>query len=146
MVKKIVKARKHFEEAGLQQNDLSDMMTYSIKKMYHKLRGNFPKVSWRKLICNNLGFPKWIFNLRLVAHGKLLTRDRLAKWGITKDTVCSLCDIENETIAHMFCHCKYSAAIWERLLHWQEIDRKADRWPGEQVWAEKHATGKGAEA
>nr|XP_016470017.1 PREDICTED: uncharacterized protein LOC107792321 [Nicotiana tabacum] len=90
-------------------------------------------------------YPKWAFNLRLVAHGMLLTRDRLSKWGITTNILCPLCDVEYETIAHIFFQCKYSAAIWERLLLWEGIDRKASRWPVEQDWAENHANGKGVE-
>ncbi|KAG5586506.1 hypothetical protein H5410_046940 [Solanum commersonii] len=51
---------------------------YSIKHMYHKLRGDFPKVEWWKLTCNNDGGPKWLFILQLAMLGKLYTKDQLA--------------------------------------------------------------------
>lgn len=39
---------------------------------------------------NNPGRPKWTFILYLAIHRKLYTKDRLEKWGICRDMVCSL--------------------------------------------------------
>ncbi|XP_059302004.1 uncharacterized protein LOC132053929 [Lycium ferocissimum] len=106
------------------------------------MRGDFLKVPWRRLVCNNYGAPKWIFILRLVAHGRLYTRDRLDSWGITTTQDCSLCLDGLETLAHLFFHCPYSATIWETLLHWQGIYRISMIWPDEMQWAATHANGK----
>ncbi|XP_070013797.1 uncharacterized protein [Nicotiana sylvestris] len=80
MVRKIMKAKKNFEEAGYTHSDILALSSFSIKKLYQSLRGTFPKVTWKRLVCNNGGCPKWVFNLTLVAHERLYTRDRLAKW------------------------------------------------------------------
>ncbi|KAG5572985.1 hypothetical protein H5410_062751 [Solanum commersonii] len=49
--------------------------------MYKKLRGEYIKVPWRRMTCNNQGNPKWIFALYLAIQRRLYTRDRLEKWG-----------------------------------------------------------------
>lgn len=36
---------------------------WTIKKVYRLLRGQFEKVAWRRLMCNNLGCPSWTFIL-----------------------------------------------------------------------------------
>lgn len=41
---------------------------YSIKLMYHQLQGNFNKVRWRRLICNNKSSPKVVFILWLAVQ------------------------------------------------------------------------------
>nr|XP_016510191.1 PREDICTED: uncharacterized protein LOC107827554 [Nicotiana tabacum] len=49
IMRKILKAKENFEKAGYTYEDLMQMQTCSIKHLYHKLRGDFNKVSWRKL-------------------------------------------------------------------------------------------------
>lgn len=88
MVKKVMKAKDTLEKAGYLYEDILKTSHLSIKKIYNKLRGDYPKVSWRRLICNNSGYPKWIFTLQLAALGRLYTRDRLAKWGVTTELIC----------------------------------------------------------
>ncbi|WOK91404.1 hypothetical protein Cni_G00095 [Canna indica] len=46
---------------------------------------------------------------------RLLTRDRLVRWGITSDTSCLLCD-GLETHEHLFISCPYSCAGWRVFL------------------------------
>lgn len=41
-------------------------------------------VTWRRLVCNNHGFPKWIFIPTLAACGNHSTRHRLAPMGYNK--------------------------------------------------------------
>lgn len=47
IVRKVWKTRKILEDAGLTQNDLK---TFSIHKIYIRLRGDFQKVPWRKIM------------------------------------------------------------------------------------------------
>jgi len=57
VVKKVFDAAKNF--ASLYGNILQP--NFSITKMYNALRGDFTKVSWRKMICNNPASPKCLF-------------------------------------------------------------------------------------
>ncbi|XP_019241488.1 PREDICTED: uncharacterized protein LOC109221461 [Nicotiana attenuata] len=110
------------------------------------MQGDYQKVSWIRLVCNNAGSPKWIFILRLIAHGKLYTKDRLAKWGIVNNMICPLCESEDESREHLFFLCKYSESVWSRLLKWQGIRRKHMGWIMEQEWVERYARGKNGSA
>lgn len=116
VVQKIIKMKTYVQQVSVRESDLRNMTSFSIKKMYALMRGDFPKVQWKKLVCNNFGSPKWIFILRLAAHSRLVTRDRLMNWGIIGNQECPLCAAQPETIAHLFFKCDISAYIWNQLL------------------------------
>ncbi|XP_059291162.1 uncharacterized protein LOC132044673 [Lycium ferocissimum] len=103
-------------------------------------------MSWRKLVCNNGGLPRWIFILRLAALGRLQTRDRLFKWGITTDQICPVCDKEPESLNHLFFVCEVSAEIWQKLLNWIGIRKVPTHWTEELGWAELNAKGRNPQA
>ncbi|XP_060203009.1 uncharacterized protein LOC132631448 [Lycium barbarum] len=139
MTRKIFKAKDTVAAAGYRFDDLVSMTSFSIKKMYAALRVDFPKVQWRRMVCNNLGSPKWTFHLTLVAHRSLYTRDRLAKWGMTNDTSCPLCDAADETIEHLFFLCNFSSQLWKKLLTGQHIQRHVMGCNQELYWAIRKA-------
>ncbi|XP_019248713.1 PREDICTED: uncharacterized protein LOC109227980 [Nicotiana attenuata] len=116
IVQKIIKAKRHVEAAGVDMKELAEWNFFSIKKWYKGMRGQYPKVSWRGLTCNNLGAPKWIFVLNLALQNRLFTRSRLHAWGITNDISCPLCNEEDETIDHLMFKCRIPGSIWSKLL------------------------------
>lgn len=97
-------------------------------KMYLKLRGNFQKVEWRKLVCNNVVPPKWTFILYLALNERLQTRERLASWRVVDDTL----DV-------------YYADP-EKIMKWMHIDRHALCWKEEVIWALQNFKGRKATA
>ncbi|XP_060183203.1 uncharacterized protein LOC132613172 [Lycium barbarum] len=124
------------------KNDLITMQRFSINKVYLKLIGDYPKVTWRKITRNNPGFPKWIFILYLAINRRLYTKDRLISWGMPMSPLCALCGIENETIDQLFFKCSVSASVWEKLLRWQGINRATLTWEEELLCCETGFTGK----
>ncbi|WMV32216.1 hypothetical protein MTR67_025601 [Solanum verrucosum] len=54
---KILQATKYFSRAGYAITDIQVKSHFSTKDFYNKLRGQYQKVSWRKLTCNNMGLP-----------------------------------------------------------------------------------------
>ncbi|XP_070025322.1 uncharacterized protein LOC142181854 [Nicotiana tabacum] len=137
IVQKILKAAKYLEEVGIQEEELNQMQSFTIQKMYKKFQGEYPKCSWRRLICNNYGAPRWSFILYLNLHGRLLTRDRVAKWSLVDDLSCPLCTSEPENAEHLLFKCGMASQIWDSLLEWQVIQRKAKGWYEEVQWAEE---------
>ncbi|XP_019258471.1 PREDICTED: uncharacterized protein LOC109236718 [Nicotiana attenuata] len=137
MVGKIMKAQKTMMEAGFSQDDITNMNSCSVKHIYHMLRGTFEKVSWRKVVCHNGGCPRWNFVLTMTAHGRLYTKDRLQRWGVSVDQDCVMCNSEKETINHLFFECPYANVLWSKLLEWQGIDKSIQGWDKELKWAEK---------
>ncbi|XP_049414811.1 uncharacterized protein LOC125877612 [Solanum stenotomum] len=137
--KKILKTNETMEAAGYGEAELIQMPRFSIHKMYIQLRGVFSKVTWRRLVCNNKGSPKWIFMLRLAIHAKLLTKAKLLKWGVVQDAECSFCNTTKESVAHLMFECNISAGVWKRLLViWQGVTRQTLNWQGEVLWASTH--------
>nr|XP_016478967.1 PREDICTED: uncharacterized protein LOC107800323 [Nicotiana tabacum] len=114
--------------------------------MYKALQGEFQKVTWRCLVCNNKGMPKCIFILRLAIQDRLATKERLARWGLVDETLCTMCHRNNETMHHLFFDCDYSNEIWQKLLSWQGVMKRKKQWKEEVQWAEKKAAGKSAGA
>lgn len=78
------------------------------------------RVLRKRLICNNGETPKWNLILYLSILGKLSTRDRLGRWGITTEESCPLCTEEEESINH----CTYVATVQGKLLKWMGISRQ----------------------
>lgn len=137
MVGKIMKAQRTMMEAEFSQDNITNMNSCSINQIYHKLRGTFEKVSWRKVVCHNGGCPRWNFVLTMTAHGILYTNDRLQRWGVSVDQDCILCNIEKETTQHLFFECPYANVLWSKLLEQQGIYRSVQGWDEDLKWAEK---------
>lgn len=131
IVQKIAQARLYIEDAGLTMTEVVGWKTFSIRKLYQTMRGRFQWVSWRNVVCNNFGAPKWLFILTLAAKRRLLTRDRLANWRITDNVMGPLCNNEAETIDHLFFKCVVSAEIWSKLLQWQGKYKQVLNWQEE---------------
>ncbi|KAH0752152.1 hypothetical protein KY285_005300 [Solanum tuberosum] len=142
IVRKILQARHWLEEKGLQIAEVMETNELSINAMYKKLRGEYIKVPWRRMTCNNQGSPKWLFALYLAINRRLYTRDRLARWGITNDTLCPLCMEAHETHQHLFFTCIYSRMLCQKLLNWLSINRASNGWTEELNWAVEHASSK----
>ncbi|KAH0685676.1 hypothetical protein KY284_016229 [Solanum tuberosum] len=142
IVRKILHAGHWLEEKSLQIAEVVETDEFSINAMYKKLRGEYIKVPWRGITCNNQGSPKWIFALYLAINRRLYTRDRLARWGITNDTLCPLCMEANETHQHLFFTCIYSRMLWQKLLNWPSINTASNGWTKELNWVVEHASSK----
>ncbi|XP_016507264.2 uncharacterized protein LOC107824955 [Nicotiana tabacum] len=125
---------------------MSGWKSLSIKKLYNTMRGEFQKVTWRILTCNNVGAPKRIFVLNLAIQKRLLTRDRLNNWGITDVLSCPMYNEENETMDHLFFSCVVSKEVWGKVLKWQGISRTALDWQKDIEWAERNAKDRNVDA
>ncbi|WMV24896.1 hypothetical protein MTR67_018281 [Solanum verrucosum] len=66
----------------------------------------------------------------------------MAKWGVTKNLTCPLCQEEDENIEHLFFTCKFIAGIWNKLLAWQGVQHTGMKWHEEVQWAIKYMKGR----
>lgn len=67
--------------------------------------------SWWKSVWFPSSIPKHSFILWLTMRERLLTRDKLLRWGIQTPEDCLLCDSVQETCSHLFFLCPFSAQI-----------------------------------
>ncbi|GJT18227.1 RNA-directed DNA polymerase, eukaryota, reverse transcriptase zinc-binding domain protein [Tanacetum coccineum] len=79
-------------------------------------------------------------------QGKLMTCDRMTKWGSYDVNLCTLCKGNSESHDHLFFNCEFSGAIWEVVkemmqfqsgaTNWVEIiDELADKQNGNSIWS-----------
>lgn len=80
------------------------------------MRGDFPRVPWKDLMCSNSARPKAVFIMRLKLQNRLLRADRLNKWGIQVGTVCIFCKAADETRYHIFVECDFATPLWGKLM------------------------------
>nr|XP_009603551.1 uncharacterized protein LOC104098508 [Nicotiana tomentosiformis] len=81
-------------------------------------------------MCQNQATPKAIITMWLQVRGRILTADRLKKWGMQVDGTCCFCHKKPETRDHLFVECEYSKCLWHRLMHWLQI-----QYPPIDSWA-----------
>lgn len=105
---------------------------FSIKKAYDCMRPHANKVKWARLICNNSSSPKSVFILWLALQGRLATHEMLRRWHITVPDFCAVCNIEAETIDHLFFKCPLSAQLWQKALTVMQMSRAIRTW--EEEW------------
>src|ERR1051325_7655458 len=64
---------------------------------------------------------------------KLITKERLIKFGINVDSKCCLSDCM-ETIEHLFFECKITNKIWKQIFLWMYVIRKPNCLTKEMDW------------
>ncbi|XP_075074937.1 uncharacterized protein LOC142162550 [Nicotiana tabacum] len=139
MVRQILSARTVLQQIQHRQQAKESM----IRQFYYQLLGNSPRVAWKSMMFKNKARPKAIFTMWLQLQGKLLTVDRLIKWGVNVDPSCSLCQLNDETRDHLFVSCSFTKTVWQKILQWmrrQEVI--GDNWGQHQEWITQRAKGR----
>nr|XP_009630847.1 uncharacterized protein LOC104120728 [Nicotiana tomentosiformis] len=84
----------------------------------------------------------WLHN-----HGRMLTVDRLIKWGLNINPTCVFCRAENETRYHLFVECGNANQLWWRLFLWQQMQPVAiNTWGQFFQWFIEQTKGKSKHA
>ncbi|KAK4734019.1 hypothetical protein R3W88_008280 [Solanum pinnatisectum] len=108
-------------EAWTQWNQVQHLVKKQhgiIKQIYLGLIGERTRVSWKCLMFANSTRPKAIFTMWLLVQAKLLTKDRLVKWGINVEPLCIFCQQEKETREHLFVKCPFARRLWRDWDHY----------------------------
>ncbi|XP_060192557.1 uncharacterized protein LOC132622055 [Lycium barbarum] len=114
MVRMIIEARHVLTQSQLVLRNNKSV----IRQFYLHLIGQQERTSWKSLMFQNTATAKAKFTMWLHFHGKMLTSDRLIKWGISADPRCVLCQKLNKTRNHLFAECHYTRGLWNRVLTW----------------------------
>ncbi|XP_056698639.1 uncharacterized protein [Spinacia oleracea] len=96
---------------------------YSISIVYRNLQDDFPKVSWRRVLCYNKASPRSIFITWLAILNRLYTTDRMQTWEIGCSDDCVLCSGGKESVEHLLFSCSFSTAVWQAVLKKLGINR-----------------------
>ena len=80
------------------------------------MRENWPKVMWNEVVWFEQLIPKHSFVLWLAVQRNLLTQDRMEKWQISGNLLCSLCKQRNDSHEHLFFQCHYANKVWVEMV------------------------------
>lgn len=81
--------------------------------------------SWTHTVWSSYVVPKSAFFFWLAIQNRLLTKDRMRRFGMLVDEMCLLCRNVNENSPHLFTTCRYSTFIFNACsvnltLNWQD--------------------------
>ncbi|XP_074271403.1 uncharacterized protein LOC141595338 [Silene latifolia] len=99
----------------------SDQGIYTVSIGYQWLLGVQHKVPWVPLIWNHYNVPKHSIIGWLAIHKRLMTKDRLLRFGVLSDAICDMCLDHQEDHQHLLYGCAFSAQCWLSLQEWLGI-------------------------
>ncbi|XP_074297782.1 uncharacterized protein LOC141628554 [Silene latifolia] len=103
--------------------------TYNVYVGYAWLQGNIPKVPWYPIIWNILNLPKHSIIGWLAIQCRLLTKDRLLRFGIITNAYCDMCLDHPKDHSHMLYGCRFSACWWKLSAAWLDVPL-----PSTEIW------------
>ncbi|XP_057526337.1 uncharacterized protein LOC130805572 [Amaranthus tricolor] len=98
--------------------------TYSITKVYNDLRGGGSRVGWNHFVRNRLTTPRSRFINWLAFNNRLKTKLRLKIAGVVGSDTCPICELESETVNHLFFQCPFIQKCVAKLKEWYETNSK----------------------
>ncbi|GJU81721.1 reverse transcriptase zinc-binding domain-containing protein [Tanacetum coccineum] len=101
---------------------------FSTKQAYYEMSIQWPKVGWRNLIWFSQSIPKHSFILWLAINEKLMTHDRMKKWGTYDMMVCTLCKKDEESHNHLFFDYDFSQNIWNGICKMIKLNNSHKDW------------------
>ncbi|XP_049406058.1 uncharacterized protein LOC125869643 [Solanum stenotomum] len=143
MIKKIMEARRFWAlDSG---SNISGKRI--LRQNYLELLGNRARVPWKVTMFSNTPRPKAVFIMWVQLHAKMLTKDRLRKWGLEINPTCVLCNQEDETWDHLFAQCEFTMHVWAKMLLWmQRQNPQTTNWNEHLQWVIKNSKGKTTQA
>ncbi|XP_059429242.1 uncharacterized protein LOC132163058 [Corylus avellana] len=90
----------------------SKKSVYVSSDTWDVLREKREKSLWWKMVWFPLAIPKQAFIMWLAMKDRLLSGERLLKWGYKGEVQCSFCHSQLETRNHLFFECNFSSRIW----------------------------------
>ncbi|XP_074308232.1 uncharacterized protein LOC141643100 [Silene latifolia] len=109
-------------KTGFVNSSWDNQGQYSVSNGYAWLQGDQQKVTWSPLVWNRMNVPKHSFIVWLAVQRRLMTKDRLLKFGIITDAVCDMCLAHQEDHHHLLYGCLFSAQCWNLFRDWLNIN------------------------
>ncbi|XP_022030601.1 uncharacterized protein LOC110931518 [Helianthus annuus] len=90
---------------------------FSSSEVWNSIRSREPQVDWVNVVWFSQCIPRHAFLMWLIMRRKLLTQDRILRWGADRrrnmNMMCCLLCYENfDSHEHLFFECKFSAQVW----------------------------------
>ena len=91
-----------------------------------------PVVNWHYSIWFPQAVRRHAFIVWLAVQNRLVTQDKLLKWGLISSISCVFCRTDVEDRNHLFFSCE--AGIWRRILRLCGVYRTPRNWENEFLW------------
>lgn len=83
----------------------------SMATIWNSIRERGGSPPWVKAVWHGLAIPKCSFTLWLALKNRLLTKDRMLRFGMSTDSRCILCKNATESNGHLFGNCIFVPTI-----------------------------------
>lgn len=98
-------------------NGQSRSESFSTSDTWKALHPMVSEVFWHKEIWFSGRIPKHAFLSWVAARDRMVTRDRLIRWGLRVSADCVLCTGQEESRQHLFFDCEFSRRIWTYFVN-----------------------------
>ncbi|XP_021969697.1 uncharacterized protein LOC110864814 [Helianthus annuus] len=114
-------------------------MEFSSFSVWNSLRITQQEVDWAVVIWFPQCIPKHAFLVWLIMRKKLLTQDKILKWGLERRKnmnmmCCLLCYADIDSHDHLFFECKFSAHVWSLVRSKVGMDTVDPKWSSIVNW------------
>ena len=93
--------------------------------MYFETKCNANNLDWAKLLPRLTTYNTYLHSFQYkILHNILFLNKKPYLSGITKSSVCSYCNTNNETQIHLFCECNSTKSLWLQLNRQFHFDLK----------------------
>lgn len=106
---------------------------FASRKCYTVMIDDHSRIAWRHLFYRNYARPRASHTTWLACHGRLATKDRLCRFGLIQEKICSLCNEVDESHDHLFFACSESKKVWSEVLNWIDCQHSPQPWNEEIV-------------
>ena len=137
----IIQSEITIERAILKLDQWAPNGKFQSRLAYEFFRPRGAKLTWPRLVWHGSIIPRHSFILWLGLKDRLLTKDKLQDF--IEDQSCPLCNSQNETLNHLFFHCRIGNQIWANVKRWLGISRAMQTLKAAVKWMIKEARGTG---
>ncbi|XP_074305003.1 uncharacterized protein LOC141639928, partial [Silene latifolia] len=95
-----------------------DKKGFTIETRYEWLRHRASPQNWAPAVWNTWNVPKHSFITWVSMNNGLNTRAKLASFRYCQEHLCCICEISDETQAHLFFQCAYSQRVLQEVKKW----------------------------
>nr|GEV99435.1 hypothetical protein [Tanacetum cinerariifolium] len=90
---------------------------FSAHEVWSSIRSQGVKMDWCDVVWFSSAIPHHAFHLWLVIHRRLKTQDNLRLWDAAclNTMVCTLCETQPDSDAHLFFECVFLQHVWHHL-------------------------------
>uniref|UniRef100_A0A0A9BGC0 Reverse transcriptase zinc-binding domain-containing protein n=1 Tax=Arundo donax TaxID=35708 RepID=A0A0A9BGC0_ARUDO len=91
--------------------------TYSGKTFYKaQFLGSYARLNWNSVW-------KCKLHICLALQHKLLTADKMRTRGRDVSNTCKLCNVQDETAAHLTVNCTFARETWRKVGSWSQVQQ-----------------------